>query len=140
MKAIETKPEPEQQEQAQDVSFEDLSPMSLEDIFSTDTTEYANVEVPALARNGRPGIVRIRSLSAGEMIEFMEANEDPKKKKVAGIRLIIKSVVDGQGRNTGREEHEALWKRQSTAVTSVIIDEIMKLNKMGKYSETAKNA
>lgn len=66
---------------------------SLDDIFSNGATdvEYAYVD------GFKPGHkFRIGSVTAGDMIEWSEANEG-EAKKTAGLRLITKSVVDDKG-------------------------------------------
>ncbi len=91
--------------------------------------------------------VVIRSVSAGDMIEWSEANEG-EAKKTAGLRLIVKSVVDGEPgvdeNATGSlmlsmEDLEAL--RKKTHKTSEnIVKAILKLNGMTvKQDAAAKN-
>lgn len=40
------------------------------------------------------GLVPIASLSSADLIEWLESNDDPVKKREAGLRILVKSVVD----------------------------------------------
>lgn len=77
--------------------------------------------------------VRIGSVSALDIIEWSEANEDPRKKRFAGLRLICKSLVDKAGvRYAMQDEMGNIGKfqRMRHGVTERIVREILKLNQM----------
>jgi len=93
---------------------------SVDDMLAADDTEYTYVD-------GWNGRIRIGSLSAGDMIEWTEANED--QKRTAGLRLILKSIVDPQGKRIGNEKkHLELLRQKSHKVTERLVKEILKLN------------
>ena len=101
---------------------------SMNDILAAEDTEYREVKVWG-------GIVRVGSLTAGELLEFVEANAQPDSRKTSGLRLIIKSIVDENGNRLGKEEHlEGLKSRNSQQIEK-LTHEILNLNGLGKKAE-----
>jgi hypothetical protein len=118
-------------------------PVSLADIFEPEAVEYARA--PGL-RDGQ--VFVIQSLTAGDLIEWSEASEGSEQKRLAGLRLIIKSVVDGepgtdpgaQGKVLMDESHLGLLKKKSHKKTEAVVKAILKLNGMRvKGDSDAKN-
>lgn len=106
--------------------------LSADDILGSNDVEYA----PVKAWNG---ILRLKSLTAGDMIEFIQANEGAAKHS-AGIRLIIKSAVDKHGVPLFGPTHQEAIKKKNTKVTNQVIDAILKLNGLDKDAQkSAKN-
>lgn len=98
--------------------------LSMDDILAAEDVEYANVE------GFKPGeVFRIQSLTAGDLIEWSEANEG-EAKRTAGLRLIVKSLVDKDGKRIAGDEHIATFRKKSHKVTERIVREILKLNGM----------
>jgi hypothetical protein len=107
--------------------------LSFEEMMAADDIEY--VEVEAFG-----GIVRLGSIDAGDMIEFVETNEGPGK-RTAGLRMIIKSLVDAEGKRIGKDEHLQQWMKRSQKTCNKLVDEILKLNGLDKAAkEKAGNA
>ena len=107
--------------------------LSMQDIMVAEDVEYAYVE------GFKPGTVfRIQSLTAGDMIEWSEANEG-EAKRTAGLRLIVKSLVDEEGRSIAGPEHLAVFRKKSHKVTERIVKDILKLNGMTVKGDAAKN-
>jgi hypothetical protein len=107
----------------------------MEEILSSDDVEYAIIDGFTA---GKP--FRIASLTAGDLIEWSEANEG-KAKRTAGIRLICKSLVDSHGKRFATDlKNIAVFEAKSHKVTERIVKEILKLNGMVvKDAEKAKN-
>jgi hypothetical protein len=107
--------------------------LSFDDILSANDTRYDEVEVWG-------GVVRIGSLTAGDMIEFVESNEGPAK-RTAGLRLIIKSLVDADGKRIGQDSHLDGLRKKDNESTSKVIKAILKLNGLDtkKAQDEAKN-
>jgi hypothetical protein len=84
--------------------------------------------------NGKPGFVRIASLTAADMIEFAESNEGPAK-RTAGLRLLIKSLVNKKGDRIGRSDQLETFKKKNSRITSSIIDAILELNGLNKKAQ-----
>jgi hypothetical protein len=123
---------------------EDAMPMppsqidSMEEILSSDDVEYRTIEGFV---KGKP--FRIGSLSAGDLIEWSEANEG-EAKRTAGLRLICKSLVSseetGSKRFAADPKNIAVFRLKSHKVTQRIVKEILDLNGLvAKENEKAKN-
>jgi hypothetical protein len=93
--------------------------LSIEEMLAADDVQFAVVK----AWNGN---VRIGSLSASDMIEFVESNEGPAK-RTAGLRLIIKSLV----------KHLEAFGKKNAQVTNRIVAEILKLNGLDEAAKKA---
>jgi hypothetical protein len=100
---------------------------SIDDIVASGASE---VEY-ALVDGFKPGEkARIGSVTAGDMIEWSEANEGEAKKN-AGLRLICKSLVDENGlRFADTPGTLAKLKTMRHKETERIVREILKLNGM----------
>jgi len=118
-------------------------PVKLEDMFAEDPKEY--VRASGLVEGQ---VFVLQNLSAGDLIEWSEASEGSEAKRLAGLRLIIKSTVDGepgvdagaQGTVIFDESHMGLLKKKAHKKTEAIVKAILKLNGMRVKGDTdAKN-
>jgi hypothetical protein len=110
---------------------------SMTDILSADEIEYA--VIPGF----KPGQkLRIGSLSAGDMIEWSEANEG-EAKRTAGLRLICKSLVGPAPDNKRYAEDPkniAVFRMKNHKATEEVVKAIIKLNGLNVGQTTnAKN-
>lgn len=106
---------------------------SMEEIEASVDVEYATIEgfTPE-----KP--FRIGSLTAGDLIEWSEANEG-EAKRTAGLRLITKSLVNSKNeRFAADSKNIAIFRRKSHKVTERIVKEILKLNGMNVKDDAAK--
>lgn len=103
---------------------------SLDDIVSTPDVKYVTVVVPEWG--GKK--VRLGSLSAGEMIEFVESNEGPGKKS-ANVRLVMQSLVNANGERIGDMKLLDQLKKKNSEVIVRLAGECLKLN---GFDEAAK--
>ena len=94
----------------------------MDEFLGKNDIEYAEVPVGV---NG--DVVRIGSLTAGDMIEWAEANEG-EAKRTAGLRLIVKSLVDEQGNRIGKDSDIPRLRGKSQKWTQAIVKEILKHN------------
>ena len=97
--------------------------LSIDDMLAAPNSQFMEVEAWG-------GLVRIGSLSAQEMIEFVEGNEDPKRRRIAGIRMIVRSLVDEEGNHVGTEAHVNAFLKKDAATTNRLVEAIMELNGM----------
>ncbi len=97
--------------------------LSIEDMLAAPNTQFMEV-------NAWGGMVRLGSLSAEELIEFVEGNEDPKAKRVAGIRMIVRSLVNEAGERVGTEAHVPAFLKKDAATTNKLVEAVMELNGM----------
>lgn len=96
---------------------------SAEEVLAAPDIEYDTV--PGF--DGRQ--FRIKSLTAGDMIEWSEANEG-EAKRTAGLRLIVKSVVNSKGEVIFGDKHIAMLRAKSHKATENIVKGILRLNGM----------
>ena len=118
-------------------------PISLEDILAAvqpnASAEYSRVPGFKLGQ-----VFVLRSVTAGDIIEWSEANEG-EAKRTAGLRLIVKSIVDGEpGKDPGAKgvllmDEGALGtlRKLSHKDTERVIKAIIKLNGMQVQQDRA---
>lgn len=120
-------------------SLEGSVVLSLDDLGAIEDVRYDYVTVPHWSRPGQAATIRIGSLSADDMIEFVESNEGPAK-RTASLRLIIKSIVDEKGVRTGRPEHLKMLRAKDASMCNKVVEAILLLNGIGaKAQEASKN-
>jgi hypothetical protein len=117
------------------VSADEINkPVSVADILAA-AEPGASVEY-ARSPGFKPGQVFVlASVTAGDMIEWSEANEG-EAKRTAGLRLIVKSVVDGEpgvdegakGVRIMTDAHIQVLRKLPHKVTEGIVEQILKLN------------
>lgn len=90
------------------------------------------------------GVVDIASLCSEDMIEWLEANDDPEKRKEAGLRLLVKSIGTATRDEDGnvvsfehvpterQDEVRAKFRRKDAVNNGKVIQAILALNGLGK--------
>src|SRR4051812_3017211 len=101
--------------------------LSVEDIDKMIDTRFDEIDAWG-------GTLRVASLDADSMIDFIEANEGPAK-RTAAIRLLIKSLVDKDGNRIGTDKHIAVFKKKDSATIAKVVKRIMLLNGIGQEAE-----
>lgn len=103
---------------------------------ATNGVEYVTVKAYG-------GEVRLGSLSSADMMEWFADNEDAGKKKIAGLRLLVKSLVNEEGDRVPEDEVEEMVKafeKKDASHNGKVIAEALKLNGMTrKAKELLKN-
>jgi hypothetical protein len=97
--------------------------LTAEDIFSGGDDLVSPLRIPELSKNGKPGIVYLKLLSAGDVLDFSEADEGSRKERL--LPLIAKAVVHQDGTPMFSQEQVArlseirvdVFNRLSRAVT-----------------------
>jgi hypothetical protein len=103
--------------------------LSIDEILAAPDVQYAEVQAWG-------STVRLGSLSAGDMIDFVEANDGPAK-KTAGLRLIISSLVNEEGVRIGKPEHLAVFKQKDARTCNKLVEAILTLNGLNPKETTA---
>lgn len=70
--------------------------LSAEDIFLGGDDPFREVVLPEISKNGRPGVVYMRQLTAREVLRFSEATDQDVREKMQ-YELIAKSMVTKDG-------------------------------------------
>jgi hypothetical protein len=115
----------------------DMVYTSVDDMITDGATEEQFALIDGFKEGGPK--IRIGSVSAGDVIAWQETNEG-EAKKTAGLRLIIKSLVDMQGRRYSTDKDILKLRQVRHSITERILGEIVKLNGMSKKKDAdAKN-
>ena len=111
--------------------------MTLNDILEAQGIEYETLE----AWGGKVAIV---SVTAGEVLEWIEEKDDPVRKREAGLRLIARSLVGSDGqRLCAKPDDETRvvnsLKSKDSRTCNAIVERIVKLNGITVPSEQVGN-
>jgi hypothetical protein len=116
--------------------MEDSIYESVDEMVSDGASEVQFAEIEGFKEGKK---IRIGSVTAGDMIEWSDANET-EAKRTAGLRLICKSLVNKAGVRISSDKDIAKFRTMRHNVTERIVKEILKLNGMNiKADEKAKN-
>lgn len=108
----------------------EFKPQTMDDVFQGGDIEYKRI--PGFA-SGKT--IVIGSITAGDFVEWQESNDGPAKKN-AGLKLIIRSLVDGipgtdpgaTGKRIGTDAGLVKLKEMPIKHTERIIRAIIELN------------
>ena len=108
--------------------------LSLDEMLEKSDVQFDEIYVPEW-----DGKVRIGTLTAGDMIDWVESNEGPAR-RTAGLRLLIKSLVDPDGNRIGNDRHLELFKKKSAFTVNKLVNAVLELNGLKKsQAEDVKN-
>ncbi len=102
--------------------------LTLDEILKTDDVDYVTAEAFG-------GKLRFGSLSASTMMDFAEANKDPRRAKTAGVRIVLQSLVDEDGKRIGTEALIDPMMQKSSRTINHLVQIIMRLNRMHQDGE-----
>lgn len=109
--------------------------LSFADLRQESCTGKTFKEVPAYG-----GVVTIGTLSSAFMIEWLEDNDDPVKKRRAGLRLLVRSLVDPTTKEPAPPEQldELLevFSRKDSRENSKVIAAALELNGLRAKGQT----
>jgi hypothetical protein len=110
--------------------------LSAEDILNADDVQYRTVPVPEWK-----GSVRVRTLSAEEVSDYVEAINGVQKRDSLAI-MVFRSLVKQDGSQLFTDPDQLMpLKRRSMAAFIRLQDVILEMNGLGKVAaERAKNA
>lgn len=81
-------------------------------------------------------LVCIGSLSSEDMIQWIEENEDKTKAREAGLRLLVKSIVDPDTHAhvpvDDRDRYLEIFRKKDSRENSKVIYAVLKLNGLDK--------
>lgn len=116
--------------------------LSAAEILNTDDRFYTDLSVPEWkTKDGKPGMVRLQSLTAEEVSEYVESIEGPAKRN-ALVLVVMRAVVDGNGRPVFNDPGQlGMLKRRSMKAFMRIQEVVLQMNGLDKKAqEVAKNA
>jgi hypothetical protein len=74
--------------------------LSFDQYMEAPDTRFDEIETPR-------GIVKVGSVSSADILTWFDENDDPVKKHFAGLRLVVKSIVNPDGSRVPEEQREA---------------------------------
>lgn len=95
--------------------------LNVEELLAASQVEYREIEVGS-------SVVRVGTLTAEELIEFMEANTDKAQSRIANIRMLVKSLVNEKNERIGTDAHVALFLKANSGVVNKIVKVVMDMN------------
>lgn len=119
----------------------DVKKFSMAEMLEANGVEYGSVQAHGITYT-------LGSVSSAEIMEWIEHNENPAKRKVAGLWLLVKSLVDPvTNQRVPEDEQEAIVKifqGKDAKNNGLIVQEALRLNGLGKAAQKvldeAKNA
>jgi len=97
--------------------------LTIDEILAADDTTYAEAEAWG-------GVLRFRTLDAATMIKFSEENKT--SEKTAGIRILVDSLVDADGKPIGTPAMRGQFMKKNARVISDLVGVIMRMNGFSK--------
>ncbi len=111
--------------------------LSVADILGAKDTQYKEIEIPEWPVNGKPGVLRLRSLSAADAQQFQEKEAS----KDSATLVLVLSVVDDEDKPLFTPADIQRLREKSLKVILRIQDEALKLNGLHESQKaTTKNA
>jgi hypothetical protein len=74
--------------------------LSFDEYIAAEDTRYDEVET-------KTGIMKLGSVSSKDILEWFDENNDPVKKRFAGLRLVVKSIINPDGSRIPEDQREA---------------------------------
>lgn len=104
--------------------------VNLKALLEADKIETVDVDVSKWMGEG--AVQTLGALDALSMIEWTDGNrEDPAKRKVAGLRMMVRSLLDEEGKRIPEEEVDAVvesFKSKSNALAKTLTSAALLLN------------
>jgi hypothetical protein len=116
--------------------------LNIEDILNHNELATLDVEVPDWGKNGKPGVIRLRQLSAEEAVAFGETQKTPAAQNTSNIRLVMLSAVKPGTGNPGKPlfDNPAMLgalQKKSVRAWNKLSDAALALNGFTKASAEA---
>jgi hypothetical protein len=103
-----------------------------EDLLDLEDSDYETVVIGKRS-------VRLASLSAGRMLQWLKDNRDESKAPDNGLVMIAESIVDGNGKRIGKIEDILKLREKSPVTLKKLRDACIKLNRLQVKDEPAPN-
>ena len=100
---------------------------SVDDILAVNDTRYVTVSAWG-------GLVRLASLDAGTVLDFVETNKGAAN-KTANLRLILASLVNSKGERIGSDKHLQAFRNRDSKTILDLVEAILVLNGMKQSKE-----
>lgn len=94
------------------------------DDFLSSSSSLKRVEIPEISKDGKPGVVFLKPLTAGDILDHMKLT--PERQSENNTHLIIRSVVDENGNPLFNSESAQSLRSVRASVYSRLVNEISK--------------
>ncbi len=101
--------------------------LSAEDVFAP---RHEEVIMERWAKNGQPGVVLVRFMSAGEVADFID-QETSKERNLAMVRLIGTLLVDADGKPLLTEDQVAKFRNVDFVGFTDLQAKVVEMNELG---------
>ena len=108
--------------------------LSAEDIFGADDLTLVRVTVPEWQKNGRPGVVYFRPMSAESMLRFQEQMR--RGDKAGFVKIVAECACSSKGEPLFTAAHVEALKKKNVAVFMRLQDMLLQLNGMKTPTKT----
>ena len=92
-----------------------------EELLSAEDTDYVNVDVGNKS-------VRLGSLNALELVEWIERQSDEEKKKTNGLWLVAKCLVNDTGQRIGKMDEVVKLREKALKTIKALVKAALALN------------
>ena len=106
------------------------------DIFDADDLGIETMEVPEWKKNGKPGVLGLRVLTAEEVIKFQDVLKSETGKKSGWIRILALAACDAQGNRLFTENDIEKLKKKNAAVFFRAQKQLLQMNGMARSEKT----
>ncbi len=121
-------------------AVEETQFLSAEDILSSEDITTLDLEIPEWPKNGRPGVVRLKTMTGAEAVKFEKVMKGPQRD--LGTPLLISAcAVKQDGTPLFTSDQVAKLQQKSVRVFNRLQKAALELNGFTKEAEeVAKNA
>lgn len=103
--------------------------LTAEAILASDDIDYVDVEVPEWKINGKPGVIRLRAMTAEESQAYNKANETSKGDGYGYVRIVAMTAINHKtGDRLFTEFQAALLKKKKSGIFIRLQDAALELN------------
>ena len=110
--------------------------LTAEDIFASDDLTVVPLEIPEWKKNGLPGVLHLRVMSADETIKFQEAMRSPVHKANAWVKILALCACDPEGTRLFSDSDMEKLRKKSTAVFLRLQRRLLEMNGMARAEKT----
>lgn len=115
--------------------------LTAEDLLSGGENAFKPFEIPELTKNGEPGVVWLKHLSAGAVMDFATKSErSDAEKNQAMLEMIAKAIVHEDGSPMFTEEQAARLREMSMAVFNRLVTAVNEVTGVGKKLDAGKDS
>lgn len=110
--------------------------LTAEDILGSDDLTILQLEVPEWKKNGKPGVLHLRVMSADETIKFQDAMKSPAHKSNAWVKILAICACDPNGARLFSDSDMEKLRKKSTSVFLRLQRRLLEINGMARAEKS----